>query len=114
MVLYRPVGHREYELIRDRGFASFPPRLLTQPIFYPVLNIEYARQIASEWNATDPSSGYRGYVLRFVVEDAYLARFEVKTVGASRHQEYWIPADELEEFNRHIVGCIDAVEEYSG
>lgn len=73
MVLYRPVGHREYELIRDRGFASFPPRLPTQPIFYPVLNIEYARQIASEWNATDPSSGYRGYVLRFVVEDAYLA-----------------------------------------
>jgi hypothetical protein len=47
-VLYRPVGQRELELIRDSGWSAFPPRLPHQPIFYPVLNEEYAVQIARE------------------------------------------------------------------
>lgn len=31
-----------------------------QPIFYPVINIEYARQIALEWN-TKSAPGYAGF-----------------------------------------------------
>jgi hypothetical protein len=51
--LYRPVGQHEFELVRASGFRRFPPRLLEQPFFYPVLNEAYAEQIAWEWNARD-------------------------------------------------------------
>ena len=38
-------------LIAESGYTKFPPRLPEQPIFYPVLNEEYAVEIASGWNA---------------------------------------------------------------
>jgi hypothetical protein len=40
--LYRPVGQVELDLIAESGYRRFPPRLSHQPIFYPVLSIEYA------------------------------------------------------------------------
>ncbi len=46
MILYRPVGLAEYQLIADSGFTAFPPRLPQQPIFYPVLNQQYAYEIS--------------------------------------------------------------------
>jgi hypothetical protein len=46
--------------MREAGFRQFPPRLSTQPIFYPVLSLEYAEQIARDWNTTDAASGYAG------------------------------------------------------
>jgi len=45
--LYRPVGQEELNLIRDGGYREFPPRLQHQPIFYPVLNEEYATSKSS-------------------------------------------------------------------
>lgn len=45
-VLYRPVGQKELDLIQESDYTSFPARLPYQPIFYPVLNEEYAIQIA--------------------------------------------------------------------
>ncbi|MHC8948000.1 hypothetical protein [Sphingobacterium hungaricum] len=48
--LYRPVGQSELKLIEDSGWKKFPPRLAQQPIFYPVMNEEYAIQIARDWN----------------------------------------------------------------
>jgi hypothetical protein len=48
--LFRPVGQAELDLIRANGFRAFPPRLPEQPYFYPVLNLEYATQIARDWN----------------------------------------------------------------
>src|SRR5580698_8856749 len=64
--LYRPVGPKELDLIAQSGYSEFPPRLEGQPIFYPVLNEDYARQIARDWNATNPAIG-RGFVTRFRV-----------------------------------------------
>ena len=110
-VLFRPVGQKEFELIRDSGFTAFPPRLPEQPIFYPVLKEEYATQIAREWNAKQNESRV-GYVTRFYVKNEYLRRHPVQTVGGSVHQEYWIPAEELDELNQNIVGLIDVVGEY--
>jgi hypothetical protein len=52
-------------------------------------------------------------VTRFAVEAAYLAQFEVHQVGSSLHKEYWILMEELEEFNRHIVGGIEVIAEYT-
>lgn len=112
VTLYRPIGHKEYELIRDSGFREFPPRLATQPIFYPVLNEAYAIQIARHWNTKDAVSGFVGYVTRFQVRVDFLAGYEVHTVGNASHQEYWIPAKDLPTFNEHIVGLIEVIAEF--
>jgi hypothetical protein len=110
-ILYRPVGEKELELIRASGFITFPPRLPEQPFFYPVLNESYAVKIARDWN-TKYNAERRGYVTRFGVSTDFLERYEVKTVGGSEHQEYWIPAEELEQFNDNIVGQIEVIVEF--
>ncbi|MCI8648814.1 MAG: hypothetical protein HFG20_01710 [Anaerotruncus sp.] len=112
MILYRPVGEAEYLLIVQSGYRSFPPRLPEQPIFYPVLNEPYAIEIASRWNQKSKDSNYKGYVTRFTLEDTFAARYEVHTVGAGYHQELWVPAEELEAFNRHICGKIEIVAQF--
>lgn len=114
MILYRPVGEQELKLIAESGYTAFPPRLPEQSIFYPVLNERYAAEIASKWNTRDPASGFKGYVTRFEVDDGFLARYEVQTVGRSYHQEYWIPAEALTEFNRHIAGKIEVIQTIKG
>jgi len=108
-ILYRPVGPKELALIAATGYREFPPRLPEQPIFYPVLNEEYARQIARDWNAKD--SGV-GYVTKFAVRMEFLARYEQRQVGAAVHRELWIPAEQLAEMNRNIVGFIEVIAEY--
>jgi hypothetical protein len=102
MVLFRPVGLYELALIWDSGMREFPPRLHHQPIFYPVVIPEYATQIARDWNAKDSASGFAGYITRFTVLDTFLARYELHTVGSATHVEYWIPAEQLQEFNASI------------
>jgi hypothetical protein len=82
-------------------------------MFYPVLNREYAEQIASDWNTRDERSGFVGYVVEFDVEADYLSRFEVKKVGGMNHLEYWIPAEGLQEFNRHISGVIRVIARFT-
>jgi hypothetical protein len=104
ITLFRPVGEKELELIKQTGFSAFPPRLPSQPIFYPVLTEEYAVQIARDWNA---KNGQYGYVTRFAVRADFLEAYEVHTVGGRIHEEFWIPAEELAEFNRHIAGPIE-------
>ena len=113
-ILYRPVGRKELDLIRESGWTAFPPRLPFQPIFYPVLTEAYATEIARDWNTKDEASGYVGYVTRFAVDAAFVRRYPVRVVGARRHEELWVPAEELEEFNRHIVGRIEVVGEFRG
>ncbi|HET9284873.1 MAG TPA: hypothetical protein VFR24_23225 [Candidatus Angelobacter sp.] len=114
ITLYRPVGQAELDLIAASGYKFFPPRLPEQPIFYPVPTREYAEQIARDWNTQDERSGHVGYVTEFDVDAEYLARFEIKKVGSKEHLEYWIPADELEEFNRHIHGLIRVINKFYG
>ena len=112
MILYRPVGLEELHLIYDAQMHAFPPRLPEQPIFYPVTNEGYARQIAKEWNTT--SGTLAGFVTRFSVDDDYAAGFERRVVGAREHEELWVPAAELAEFNQRIEGPIEVVAAYFG
>lgn len=109
ITLYRPVGPKELKLIEDSDWKAFPPRLPEQPIFYPVMNEDYAIQIARDWNV--PASG-SAFVTRFKVEAEYLRRFEEQVVGGAVHRELWVPAEELEEFNRHIVGQIEVTRRF--
>jgi hypothetical protein len=112
VVLYRPVGQQELDLIQQSGWRRFPPRLDWQPIFYPVLTEDYAIRIARDWNTRDPNSGHVGYVLRFRVRSEYISRFEAHEAGGRELREYWIPADELGEFNESIVGDIKLLHEF--
>jgi hypothetical protein len=103
-LLYRPVNQAELDLIAASEWQAFPPRLPEQPIFYPVLNEEYAVQISRDWNV--PYYGV-GYVVRFAVDTAYLQQFAVQNVGERHHNELWVPAEQLAEFNAHIRGPIE-------
>ena len=109
VTLFRPVGPKELELIRASGNRAFPPRLPEQPIFYPVLNEDYATQIARDWNVKDSGAGY---VTRFRVRRNFVEKYQVQTVGDSSHQELWVPAEELAAFNDNIVGEIEVIAEF--
>lgn len=110
VTLWRPVGPKELELIRETGMRAFPPRLPEQPIFYPVTSEAYAVRIARDWNV--PASG-AGFVTRFQIRRDFLDRYAVQTAGGREHQEYWIPAEDLDAFNRAIVGDIEVTQEFA-
>lgn len=109
IVLWRPVGPAELRLIEESGMRAFPPRLPEQPIFYPVTTEDYAIKIARDWNV--PASG-AGFVTRFEVRSDYLANHPVQDAGGRAHQEYWIPAEDMDAFNAAIVGVIEVVRSY--
>ena len=109
VTLWRPVGQKELDLIRQSGMRAFPSRLPEQPIFYPVLSEAYAVKIARDWNV--PASG-RGYVTRFLVAKTFLDRYQVQEAGGKDHLEYWIPAEDLGAFNKAIIGQIEIVAEF--
>ena len=109
VTLYRPTGPEELALVGESGFTKWPPRLPEQPIFYPVTNEQYAIDIASDWNVK--ASGY-GCVMCFAVKKSFMDRYSIHQVGAAHHTEWWIPAEDLDELNRHLVGRIEIVQEY--
>ncbi len=124
--LYRPVGPEELALVAASGWRRFPPRLPHQPIFYPVLDYEYAVEIARDWNTKESGEGH---VLRFEVSLALMSdpgvpermahlekasrldpqsrqvRFVLATAGGRTRREYWIPAESLDELNDRIMGA---------
>jgi hypothetical protein len=109
------VGLRELELIAATGWREYPPRLLWQPIFYPVLTCEYARPIVAQWNSKDSEAGHCGFVTEFDIDDAFVARYPVQQLGGGpSYRELWIPAEDLPEFNVHFAGLIRVIESVYG
>ena len=41
-----------------------------------------------------------------------ITQLKVEQVGAAHHIEWWVPAGELEELNKNIVGKIEVIGEY--
>ncbi len=113
-ILYRPVGEKELQLIAESGFKQFPPRLEWQPIFYPVLNEEYASEIASKWNTTDPFGNYVGFVTKFAITEEEFQKYTIENVGGKIHNELWVPSEKLTEFNKAIQKTIEVVKVYIG
>ena len=109
VTLWRPTGPEELKLVEETNWSAWPPRLPEQPIFYPVTTEDYAVKIARDWNV--PASG-SGFVTRFEVRKDYLDRYDVQLAGGKDHAEYWIPAEELDEFNAAIVGKIEVVRSF--
>lgn len=99
MILYRPIGKTELALVQASGM--FPPRLPHQPIFYPVVDPDYAIEIARDWNARFDGEGL---VLRFEVDDAFIAGYIPAEAGGRTRREYWIPAEDLDKLNGALLG----------
>jgi hypothetical protein len=114
IILFRPVGKRELELIEESDYKKFPPRLPDQEFFYPVLNEEYAIEIAKNWNTKDINSDYFGCVTKFKVKKKYIEQFEIHNVGGKNYLEYWIPANKINEFNKNIIDDIEIIHEFKG
>ena len=110
IVLYRPAGPEEMALVEESGFRAWPPRLPEQPIFYPVTNEQYAQEITEQWNVRQNGGGY---VTRFLVRKEFMERYEVQIVGGRRHEEWWVPAEDLGELNENIVGKIEVISEFN-
>jgi hypothetical protein len=51
-------------------------------------------------------------VTRFAVRREFLSQYQIQNAGGERFQEYWIPAGELAEFNRNLVGQIEIVRQF--
>lgn len=112
--LYRPVGEKEMVLIMESGYQKFPPRLEWQPIFYPVLDEDYASEIAEKWNTRDEFGNYLGFVTQFDVLEEIANQYPAQNVGARNHNELWVPSEELETFNQAIVGKIEIIKVFVG
>jgi hypothetical protein len=76
--LWRPTGPKELDLVRELNWSSWPPRLPEQPIFYPVLDEDYAVRIARDWNVKHDGAGF---VTRFEVDADFLSRYPVRQAG---------------------------------
>lgn len=73
-----------------------PPRLPEQPIFYPVLNEDYAIRIARDWNG--PHSGV-WYVTRFEANTEFLSWYPVQQAGRETILELRVPGGAPDELN---------------
>jgi hypothetical protein len=54
----------------------------------------------------DKDSDGVGFVTAFEIPEQYFGQFQVQTVGLVHHQELWVPATQLDEFNDAIVNSI--------
>lgn len=114
VTLYRPIGEKELILIAENNYKAFPPRLEWQPIFYPVLNEEYAAEIASKWNTTDEFGNYLGFVTKFEITEEEFKKYKVENVGGKIHNELWVPSKDLEIFNQNIITKIEIIKVFIG
>ncbi len=70
-------------------------------------------QIVRDWNAKCNEDKI-GYVTKFKIRKDFLDKYEVRIVGGKNHEEYWIPAEDLEEFNKNLIGKIEMIAEFRG
>jgi hypothetical protein len=136
VTLYRVVGQREMDLIRESGHRAFPPRTRDQPCFVAAPGEDYAKTIARDWSTKDAPLGTARYVTRFQVDGALLQQFSLLRVswsayfdrftwqaeyvrsgrrpysGPSAQDECWIPAGSMAEVNARLAGEIEVVADF--
>ena len=105
---YRPIGPQELDKLVQSDYKEWPARLPEQPIFYPVTNEQYTIEI-TRWNVKQFGAGY---VTKFEVKKEFMDNYDIHTVGAHYHTEWWIPSEELDKLNANIVGKIEIIGKY--
>lgn len=111
MVLYRPICEAEFSEVKAREFRSFPPRPAEQPLFTALLSEEGASRIASRMRVEDHREN-KVYVVSFLVDDAYIRQFPVQDTDQHDSRALWIPAEEMEILNQHLIGDIRVLAQY--
>ncbi|MEM9341009.1 MAG: ADP-ribosylation/crystallin J1, partial [Bacteroidota bacterium] len=66
------------------------------------------------WNVNDEASGYAGFVTSFDIPSEYFNQFKVQNVGTHHHEELWVEAAELENFNLQIRDKIKVIKAFYG
>ena len=111
MELYRPLNAEEYREVEARNFLGFPPRSGEQPLFTALLSEEGAEQIAKHMRIAKASEN-TVYVVGFHVDDAYIRQFPVQHSEERERRALWLPADEVDILNQHIIGNIRVIASY--
>ena len=111
MELYRPLNADEFHEVEARSFRGFPPRPAEQPLFTALLSEEGASQIARHMRIAKACDNIV-YVVKFLVEDAYIRQFPVQHVQERNRRALWIPADEIDILNQHLIGDIRVLASY--
>ncbi|MFG1890566.1 ADP-ribosylation/crystallin J1 [Micromonospora sp. NPDC049051] len=107
-VLWHSMGQQECDLVRETGWRRWPPPPPDRLYFFPILREDFAIRAAREWNLV----GSVRYVARFHVETGFLARYTTRSFGGSAAPMLWVPAEEIDELNAHIVGPIEVTHEF--
>ena len=84
MELYRPLNANEFHEVEARSFRGFPPRPAEQPLFTALLSEEGASQIARHMRIAKECDNIV-YVVKFLVEDAYIRQFPVQHVQERKY-----------------------------
>lgn len=111
MELYRPICAEEYQEIQTMHFRGFPRRTEDQPLFTALLSQEGASQIASRMRVAKQSNP-TVYVVSFLVDDAYIRQFPVQHTEERDRRALWIPAEEIDILNQHLIGEIRVLASY--
>ena len=111
MELYRPLNAEEYHEVEALQFQGFPPRTEEQPLFTALLSEEGASQIARHMRIAKQKENIV-YVVSFLVDDAYIRQFPVQHSDERNRRALWIPADEMEILNQHLIGSIRVLASY--
>ena len=112
MELYRPISGEEYRAIEARGFLGFPKRTEGQQILTLLLSQDGAMEIARRLRV-EKQNDNKVYVVSFLVEDSYIRQFPVQDREKPEYSALWIPAEETEILNQHIIGKIRLVTSYN-
>ena len=111
MELFRPVSAQEFHAIEDRDFGGFPKRTEGQQILTVLLSQEGAMEIARRMRVEKQKEN-KVYVVSFLVEDSYIRQFPVQYLEKPEYSALWIPAEETEILNQHLIGKIRLVTSY--
>ena len=111
MELYRPISEEEYRGVEERNFRGFPPREQGQQLFTALLSAEGASLIARRMRF-EKAPHNTVYVVSFMVEDSYIRQYPVQHADQRDSRALWIPAEEVDCLNQHLVGEIRLVAKY--
>lgn len=104
LTMYRPVGPDELTLIKDSGFREFPPPLSAAANFlWVVTSVDYAHEIAEGWLACREGSAV---VVEFSVHKDFITRNQNRMRSDARGSVLWIPREDIDDFNLHLLGDI--------
>ena len=112
MELYRPMSAEEYEKLAARNFTGFPPCRDDQQLFTLLLSQQGAAAIARRMRIAKHSEP-TVYVVSVTAEDSYIRQYPVQHKEDPDRSAVWIPAEELDQLNQHLLGKIRVIEQFN-